>query len=82
MTTLPTQTTTPHNFLELSSKDALAKEFVGKPLEALRTPAFVIDRAVFAKNCARMHANAEQWGASFRAHLKTHKVLIFEDRRA
>ena len=82
MTTLPTQTTTPHSFLELSSKDALAKEFVGKPLEALRTPAFVIDRAVFAKNCARMHENAEQWGASFRAHLKTHKVLIFEDRRA
>jgi D-serine deaminase-like pyridoxal phosphate-dependent protein len=40
----------------------------------LRTPAFIIDRAVFAKNCARMHANAKEWGAAFRAHIKTHKV--------
>lgn len=67
-------TTTPHQLLNLPQKDALVKEFVGKPLEALRTPAFVIDRAIFAKNCARMHENARQWGAGFRAHVKTHKV--------
>lgn len=67
-------TSTPHELLNLPKKDELVKEFVGKPLESLRTPAFVIDRAVFAKNCARMHENAQQWGAGFRAHLKTHKV--------
>lgn len=55
-------------------KDALVNEFSGRSLEELRTPAFVIDRAVFAKNCAKMHHNAKKWGAKFRAHLKTHKV--------
>jgi D-serine deaminase-like pyridoxal phosphate-dependent protein len=47
---------------------------VGKPLNALRTPAFVVDRAVFAKNCRKMLENARDWGATFRGHLKTHKV--------
>ncbi|EGN92534.1 hypothetical protein SERLA73DRAFT_172763 [Serpula lacrymans var. lacrymans S7.3] len=34
----------------------------------------VVDRAIFADNCARMHQNARDWGANFRAHLKTHKT--------
>ncbi|KAI0052860.1 hypothetical protein FA95DRAFT_1532211 [Auriscalpium vulgare] len=67
-------TTTPHALALLPSKDALVAEFRGKFLKDLRTPAFVIDRAVFAKNCARMHENAVGWGAGFRAHLKTHKT--------
>ena len=67
-------TVTPYQLHDLPRKDILVKEFVGKPLEALRTPAFVIDRAIFAKNCARMHENAQKWGTGFRAHLKTHKV--------
>jgi len=67
------QTKTPLHFLN-PSKDALVTEFVGKPLNALRTPAFVVDRAVFAKNCRKMHENARDWGATFRGHLKTHKV--------
>lgn len=41
------QTKTPLHFLN-PNKDALVAEFVGKPLNALRTPAFVVDRAVFA----------------------------------
>ncbi|KAI0032750.1 putative serine dehydratase domain-containing protein [Vararia minispora EC-137] len=68
------QTFTPHQLLSLPQKDVLVKEFVGKSLNELRTPAFVLDRAIFASNCARMHAKARQWGASFRAHLKTHKT--------
>ena len=36
----------------------------------------VIDRSIFAQNCARMHEKAARWGASFRAHLKTHKVNV------
>jgi D-serine deaminase-like pyridoxal phosphate-dependent protein len=35
----------------------------------------VVDRHVFSKNCARMHANAAGYGAAFRAHLKTHEVI-------
>lgn len=56
------------------SKDVLLKEFKDKQLTELRTPAFVVDRALFAQNCALMHEAAKEWGANFRAHLKTHKV--------
>ncbi|KAF9044569.1 hypothetical protein BDZ89DRAFT_1059048 [Hymenopellis radicata] len=68
------QTKTPIDFLALPSKDILVKEFVGKSLDGLRTPAFIIDRGIFAENCAKMHKKAEAWGAGFRAHLKTHKT--------
>ncbi|KAJ7048510.1 putative serine dehydratase domain-containing protein [Mycena amicta] len=68
------QTFTPYALANLPSKDALVKEFVGKPLEALRTPAFVIDRTIFKNNCTRMLRNAQSWGASLRTHLKTHKT--------
>ncbi|VDB99581.1 unnamed protein product [Peniophora sp. CBMAI 1063] len=68
------QTYTPHQLIARTEKDALIKEFVGKGLNELRTPALVIDRGVFASNCARMHEKAREWGAGFRAHLKTHKT--------
>ncbi|KAI6047664.1 putative serine dehydratase domain-containing protein [Pisolithus marmoratus] len=68
------QTKTPWHFFSLD-KDALVKEFVGKPLDALRTPALVVDRTAFKENCTKMHQNAKNWGASFRAHLKTHKTV-------
>ncbi|KAG2072611.1 hypothetical protein BDR04DRAFT_1230350 [Suillus decipiens] len=68
------QTKTPLHFLN-PNKDALVAEFVGKPLNALRTPAFVVDRAVFADNCKKMHENVRNWGATFRGHLKTHKTI-------
>ncbi|KAF8525153.1 putative serine dehydratase domain-containing protein [Hysterangium stoloniferum] len=74
MTALPTQTLT-YLHDNLPSKDKLLSEFKGKPLDALRTPAMVIDRAVFANNCAKMHESAKAWNADFRAHVKTHKTV-------
>jgi D-serine ammonia-lyase len=68
------QTTTPYYAINLPDKQTLVGSFAGKTLDDLRTPAFVIDRNVFAKNCAKMHEKAISWGAGFRAHLKTHKV--------
>ncbi|KAF8140290.1 putative serine dehydratase domain-containing protein [Boletus edulis] len=68
------QTHTPWQLLT-PNKDALVNEFVGKPLDELRTPALVVDRAAFRDNCAKMHENAKDWGARFRAHLKTHKTV-------
>ncbi|KAH7883552.1 putative serine dehydratase domain-containing protein [Phlebopus sp. FC_14] len=35
----------------------------------------VVDRAAFKDNCTKMHQNAKDWGANFRAHLKTHKTV-------
>ncbi|TFK41192.1 hypothetical protein BDQ12DRAFT_679050 [Crucibulum laeve] len=68
------QTTTPYSFLAKPEKTALVVEYVGKPLDSLRTPAMIVDRSLFAQNCARMHQKSREWGASFRAHLKTHKT--------
>jgi hypothetical protein len=55
-------------------KDSLLATFGQKSLRSVRTPALVIDRAIFARNCAKMHENAEHLGAQFRPHLKSHKV--------
>ncbi|KAH9919093.1 putative serine dehydratase domain-containing protein [Fomitopsis serialis] len=68
------QTTTPFDFIGGPDKEKLVAEFKGKPLNALRTPALVVDRAVFKKNCELMHENAKQWGDVFRAHVKSHKT--------
>lgn len=59
----------------LPDKDALLEKYLGKSLDTLRTPAMIIDRRLFAQNCSSMHLKAREWGASFRAHLKTHKVV-------
>ncbi|KIP03951.1 hypothetical protein PHLGIDRAFT_25851 [Phlebiopsis gigantea 11061_1 CR5-6] len=74
MSGVPPQTKTPHHLVTLPQKSTLVAAFRGQHLDALRTPAVVIDRAVFSQNCARMHDNAKAWGASFRAHVKTHKT--------
>ena len=66
----------------LPDKDALLEKYLGKSLDTLRTPAMIIDRKLFAQNCSSMHLKAREWGASFRAHLKTHKVgLVFSTER-
>ena len=68
------QTATPFDLIGGPDKDKLVAAFKGKPLNALRTPALIVDRAVFRRNCELMHENAQQWGDVFRAHVKSHKV--------
>ncbi|KAI0076068.1 hypothetical protein K474DRAFT_1645622 [Panus rudis PR-1116 ss-1] len=71
---LSTQTQTPYDLVERPNKQKLLDAFKGRNIDTLRTPAAVIDRSIFANNCARMHTNAKEWGAGFRAHVKTHKT--------
>lgn len=72
---LPPQTSTPLAALfPLPDQEALRKAFVGASLDTLRTPAAIVDVARVRDNCARMHKTAKDWGAMFRAHVKTHKV--------
>ncbi|KAJ7128066.1 putative serine dehydratase domain-containing protein [Mycena filopes] len=71
----PTQNKTPYSLANLPQKQALVEKFVGQPLESLRTPAMVIDRSVFQRNCVSMLKNATEWGATLRSHLKTHKTV-------
>ncbi|KIK70951.1 hypothetical protein GYMLUDRAFT_33040 [Collybiopsis luxurians FD-317 M1] len=69
------QTETPYDFMVRPTKSGLVQQFVGKGLDGLRTPAMIIDRKIFANNCAAMHLKAKEWGTGFRAHLKTHKTV-------
>jgi len=71
------QSETPFHLLNRPDKTALRDVFLGKSIDNLRTPALIVDRTLFAENCASMHKKAREWGASFRAHLKTHKVGNF-----
>ncbi|KZT65587.1 hypothetical protein DAEQUDRAFT_731285 [Daedalea quercina L-15889] len=74
MSTPIMQTATPFDFIAGPDKEKLVAAFKGKSLNALRTPALIVDRAVFRKNCELMHENALQWGDIFRAHVKSHKT--------
>ncbi|KAI0361548.1 hypothetical protein OH77DRAFT_1500863 [Trametes cingulata] len=71
---IPKQSRTPYHISGKPEKQDLVDEYKGKGLDALRTPALIIDRAVFARNCAKMHENAKALGARFRAHVKSHKT--------
>lgn len=71
---LPTQTFTVHSASTGLSKEELLQKFKGQPVDSLRTPALCLDRAIFSRNCAKMHENVKSWGARFRVHVKTHKV--------
>jgi D-serine deaminase-like pyridoxal phosphate-dependent protein len=41
----------------------------------VQTPAFLVDRAIVAQNCASMREKAISSGVAFRPHVKTHKTL-------
>ena len=56
------------------SAELLRKEFVGKTLWDVPTPAAVLDRNVIRRNCRQMLDACQALGLSFRAHVKTHKV--------
>lgn len=71
---IPKQSRTPYHISGKPEKQDLVDEYKGKNLDALRTPALIIDRAVFARNCAKLHELAKALGARFRAHVKSHKV--------
>lgn len=57
------------------NKEELKKEYVGKTIQQVPTPGFVIDEAIFEKNCNRMLDRASDIGVTFRAHVKTHKTI-------
>jgi D-serine deaminase-like pyridoxal phosphate-dependent protein len=44
-------------------------------LTDLSTPAFLVDRTIVQRNCARMQEKARASGVTFRPHVKTHKTV-------
>jgi D-serine deaminase-like pyridoxal phosphate-dependent protein len=54
---------------------------IGKPLDAVDTPALVIDAAALERNIARMAAFFRQSRAVLRPHAKTHKSPVIAHRQ-
>lgn len=61
-------------FYPTSPKEALVKEFVGKSIAEVPTPAAVMNVAAARRNCERMLEAAKKLDLGWRAHVKTHKV--------
>lgn len=59
-------------------KTPLVREYVGKSISEVPTPAFVVNRSVVEENCRRMESQVTALQAKFRAHVKTHKVCVLE----
>lgn len=62
-------------FIAYADGAAVAKEYKGDHVDELPTPAAIIDLTKFTRNCNAMLESASRLGASFRAHVKTHKTL-------
>jgi D-serine deaminase-like pyridoxal phosphate-dependent protein len=58
----------------LASKEELLKQFMGKSIGEVATPAAILDLSKVRKNCNRMLSACESLGFDWRAHIKTHKV--------
>jgi D-serine deaminase-like pyridoxal phosphate-dependent protein len=58
----------------LASKEELVKQFMGKSIGEVATPAAILDLSKVRKNCNRMLSACESLGFGWRAHIKTHKV--------
>ena len=57
-----------------SDKEELKKEFVGRYLQDVATPAAVLDLSKMKANCTHMLEASAKLGFGWRAHIKTHKV--------
>lgn len=55
------------------SRESLRKQFVGKSIKDVATPAAVLDLAVTKRNCTKMLDAVSALGFGWRAHVKTHK---------
>jgi len=58
----------------LSNHEELKKQFVGKNLKDVATPAAVLDLSKLKRNCSRMLEAVDSLKIGWRAHVKTHKV--------
>lgn len=63
----------PHH--PLPSEQELKRFYAGKNIGDVPKPAVVLDIAIIKKHCERMLQTVKALDVSFRAHVKTHKVI-------
>jgi hypothetical protein len=59
----------------LADHSSLVKQYVGKKLRDLPTPAVILDRSKIIRNCNAMLQVCQELDVGFRAHVKSHKTL-------
>lgn len=57
--------------------DAAADPLIGRPVDAVDTPAVVVDLDVVEANIRRFQAYCDEHGLRLRPHIKTHKIPAF-----
>ena len=58
------------------TKEDLVKFYVGKDLADTNKPCAVLDLSIIRRHCERMKNTVKELGVAFRAHVKTHKVVM------
>ena len=58
-----------------ASIEDVRDQYVGKTLNEIPTPAFIVNQSIVTRNCERMLHRAQRLRAKFRAHVKTHKTI-------
>lgn len=58
------------------TKEDLVKFYVGKDLADVPKPCAILDSAIIRRHCERMKHTVKELGVAFRAHVKTHKVIM------
>ena len=48
---------------------------IGRKIDELPSPAFIVDLSTVRRNCERMKQRCEALGVQLRPHMKTHKTL-------
>jgi D-serine deaminase-like pyridoxal phosphate-dependent protein len=64
----------PSSCVPLPNADRVKQLFVGKSIDALPTPAALVDLGKMKANITRMQKVVSDWQCLFRAHIKTHKT--------
>lgn len=57
--------------------DEELKFYIGKSQFDLPTPSVVVKESVVKRNCLKVLDNVKELGLSFRAHVKTLKVVVY-----
>ena len=56
------------------------QQYIGRPINALPTPSYVVSRPILEENCRRMLQDVSAKKLAFRAHVKTLKVGAVDTR--
>lgn len=61
----------------MASQQELRNAYVGKDVSDVPKPAIVLDQAIIRRHCKDMLRTVKALDVGFRAHVKSHKVILY-----